>query len=163
MASGNEREIVVDWLNSAYNMERQLIPVMEHHARDAEDNPELQARIEQHAEETRRHAELVKGCLEQMGEKPSEIRGTIAGLTGRMQSVATGAFKDEAVKNVLSDFATEQFEVAAYRALSEAARAIGEEGIADTCEEIMEEEQDMANFLAQHLPGTVRDTLAKGQ
>lgn len=161
MASGNEREIVVDWLNSAYNMERQLIPVMDHHAKDAEHSPELRARIEQHAEETRRHADLIKGCLEQMGEEPSEIRGKIAGLAGRMQSVATGAFKDEDVKNVLSDFATEQFEIAAYQALSEAARAIGEEGIAETCEEIMREEKDMADFLQQQISGTVREALGR--
>lgn len=163
MARGNDREIVVDWLNSAYNMERSLIPVMENHAKDAERHPDVRARIERHVEETRRHADLVKGCLEQMGEKPSEIKGAFSGLMGRVQAVATGAFKDEEVKNALSDFATEQFEVAAYRALSEAARAIGEDGIAQTCEQIMAEEQGMADFLAQNLPNTVRDTLSKGR
>jgi len=161
MAKDNERELVIDWLNAAYNMERGLVPIMENHARDVENNPELRARIEQHVDETRRHAELVKECLEQMGEQPSELKGKLSDIVGRIQSVTTGAFKDEEVKNALTDYATEHFEIAAYRALSEAARAIGEDGIADTCEEIIAEEQEMADFLAQHLPGTVRDTLSR--
>lgn len=159
MAQSKDRELVVDWLNSAYNMERSLIPIMENHAKDADRHPSVRARIEQHVEETRRHAELVKGCLEQLGEEPSKVRGVFSDLMGRVQSVATGPFKDEEVKNALSDYATEHFEIAAYRALSEAARAIGEEGIANTMEQICREEQDMANFIEQNLSTTVRDAL----
>lgn len=163
MARGNDREMVVDWLQSAYAMEKSLIPVMENHAKDADRHPELRARIEQHVEETRRHADLVEGCLEQLGAKPAKVRSAMSGIAGRVQAVATAPFKDEEVKNALSDYATEHFEVAAYRALSEAARAIGEEGIADTCEQIMREELDMANFLEQNLHLTVRDALNEGE
>jgi ferritin-like metal-binding protein YciE len=161
MARGNDREIVVDWLNSAYAMEKGLIPILENHAKDAERHPSVRARVEQHVDETRRHAELVAGCLEQLGEKPSKVRGALSGMAGTLQSFASGPFKDEEVKNALTDYATEHFEIASYRALSEAARAIGEEGIAQTCEQIMREEQDMANFLEQNLPNTVRDALGQ--
>jgi ferritin-like metal-binding protein YciE len=161
MARGNDREIVVDWLNSAYAMEKGLIPILENHAKDADRHPDVRARIEQHVEETRRHADLVEGCLEQLGEQPSKVKGAMSGIAGRVQAMATGPFKDEEVKNALSDYATEHFEIAAYRALSEAARAIGEEGIANTCEQICREEQDMANFLEQNLPNTVRDALGR--
>jgi ferritin-like metal-binding protein YciE len=156
-----DREIVIDWLNSAYAMEKGLIPILENHAKDADRHPSVRSRVEQHVEETRRHADMVEQCLQQLGEKPSKVKGAFSGLVGKVQSVATGPFKDEEVKNALSDYATEHFEIAAYRALSEAARAIGEEGIANTCEQICREEQDMANFLEQNLSTTVRDTLGR--
>jgi ferritin-like metal-binding protein YciE len=159
MAQSRDKEIVVDWLNSAYAMEKGLVPILENHAKDADRHPNVRARIEQHVEETRRHADLVKGCLEQLGEEPSRLKSAVSGRMGKVQSVAPGPFKDEEVKNALSDYATEHFEIAAYRALSEAARAIGEEGIATTCEQICREEQEMANFLEQNLPNTVRDAL----
>jgi ferritin-like metal-binding protein YciE len=161
MAQAKDRELVIDWLNSAYNMEKGLIPILENHAKDADRHPSVRARVEQHVDETRRHADLVKGCLEQLGEEPSKVKGALSGIMGRVQSVATGPFKDEEVKNALSDYATEHFEIAAYRALSEAARAIGEEGIANTCEQICRDEQNMADFLEQNLPNTVRDALGQ--
>lgn len=161
MAQAKDRELVIDWLNSAYNMEKGLIPILENHAKDADRHPAVRSRVEQHVDETRRHAELVKGCLEQLGEEPSKVMGAFSGLAGRVQAVATAPFKDEEVKNALSDYATEHFEIAAYRALSEAARAIGEEGIANTCEQICRDEQNMADFLEQNLPNTVRDALGQ--
>lgn len=157
----NDKEIVIDWLNNAYAMEKGLIPILQNHAKDAARHPAVRERVERHVEETRRHAEMVKDCLERMGEKPSAIKAAVGGMMGAVQSVATGPFKDEEVKNALSDYATEHFEIAAYRALSEAARAIGDEETARTCEQICREEQDMANFLEQNLPTTVRDALGR--
>ena len=56
-------ELLVAWLNDAYAMEQALVPVLENHAKDAKDDPTARARIELHAEQTRRHAELVKGRM----------------------------------------------------------------------------------------------------
>jgi ferritin-like metal-binding protein YciE len=55
-------------------MEQAQIPVLENHAKDAADFPEFRARDERHLEETRRHAELVRGCLERLGERPRRRR-----------------------------------------------------------------------------------------
>ena len=153
------RDLLVAWLNDAYAMENGLVPVLNNHADDAKHNPEVQARIEQHANETQRHGVLVKQCLEQLGEKPSKTKAVLGSIMGTLQAPATGPFTDELVKNALADYATEHFEIAAYRALSEAARRLGQEEIARTCEEILREEEDMAAFLEQTLPMTVQETL----
>jgi ferritin-like metal-binding protein YciE len=55
--------------------------------------------------------------------------------------------------------ATEHFEIAAYNALITAAEALGEPEVARLCRENLKEEEDMARFLAEHLSGTVRETL----
>jgi ferritin-like metal-binding protein YciE len=155
----DNKDLLIRWLDNAHAMEHQLIPVLENHAKDMEGNPAAQQRIRQHIEETRRHEERVERCLQLLGSSPSMARATLAGLMGSAQAVSTGLFKDELVKNVLADFATENFEVACYKALTIAAREAGQSEIARECEENMREDQAMAQWLDQQLPGVVQRSM----
>lgn len=155
------RELLVTWLNDAHSMEKALIPVLENHAKDAKDYPEVRERDEQHVEETRRHAELVEGCLERLGEKPSGVKSFLGEMFGRMQAMSTEPFKDELMKNFIADYATEQFEIASYRSLAKAARHLGEEEIARTCETILKDEERMAEWLDRNMARAVETTLQK--
>lgn len=154
-----DSELMIAWLNDAYAMENGLVPILKNHARDADRHPALRSRVEQHVEETRQHAELVKACLERLGEEPSGAGGTVGRFFGAMQNGATGPFHDEDVKNGLLDYATEHFEIAAYRSLIEGARTTGDEETAHACEQILRDELEMARFLYKNLPTTVRDTI----
>jgi ferritin-like metal-binding protein YciE/glucose/arabinose dehydrogenase len=153
------KDTLIGWLNDAYAMEQVLIPVLENHAEDAKDFPDVAAADRRHLEETRRHAELVKGCIERLGEKPSTAKSLLGQMLGAGQSVATGMFRDEVVKNFLSDYAAESFEIASYRALIAAARALGDEETARVCEEILRDEERMAAWLTENLPRVVQETL----
>lgn len=138
---------------------RRRSPVLENHARDARDFPEIRERDEQHLEATRRHADLVRGCLESLGESPSGMKSALGTLMGSVQSVATGPFQGELVKNFLMDFASENLEIASYSAIITAARDLGEEDVARTCEGVLRDEQAMADWLQENLPSAVRETL----
>ncbi len=150
------KEMFTAWLKDAYGMEQALIPVLENHAKDAKNMPEMQQKIQQHIEQTRQHADLDKQILERYDEKPSAVKTAIGSMFGAMQSVSTGPFADEAVKNCLSDFAAENFEIAAYTALIAAAEKLGDQQAVSTFERIMRDEQDMADFIDEHLPSTVQ-------
>ena len=156
--NGNS-DLVIAWLRDAYAMEQSLIPVLENHAKDAAGYPDVRQRIEQHVAETRQHADLVKQCLAQLGEEPSAMKNTVSRVLGAVQSVASSAFHDDVVKNALQDFGTEQFEIACYRALVEAAKALNRPQIVTICERILREEEAMARFLEQKLPTVVHETL----
>ncbi|HXH05085.1 MAG TPA: ferritin-like domain-containing protein [Vicinamibacterales bacterium] len=155
-----DRELLVAWLNDAYAMEHALVPVLEHHAKDAGDDAEVRSRLELHVEQTRRHAELVEGCLERLGSGTSTLKKGTASVFGTLQSLATGMFRDEAIKNALSDYATEHFEIACYRALAEAARQAGESDIVEVCEEIRRDEEEMARWLEERIPAIVQQAAA---
>ena len=64
-------DVLIAWLRDAHAMETGLIPVLENHAKDAQSNPDASARIQQHIAETRRHAQLVEGCLKSLGSDTS--------------------------------------------------------------------------------------------
>ena len=147
------------WLNSAYAMEKSMVQVLENHAKDAKELPEVRQRDEQHLEETRRHAQQIERCLELLNEKPSKTKTAMGNIMGLVQGASTGMYRDELVKNFLSDYAAEQFEIASYRSLIAAAEELGKPEIARICEGILEEEEAMAEWLIERIPGITRMTL----
>jgi ferritin-like metal-binding protein YciE len=152
-------EQLSNWLRDAYSMEESLVKVLESHVHDAEELPEIRERLEQHLKETRRHVELVSQCLDQLGEKPSEVKSMIGALTGMVQGAASGTFRDGLLKNFLSDFAAENFEIACYRSLIAAADELDQPGIAARCLEILGDEEMMAEWLEERIPDVTRMTL----
>lgn len=159
----NSREQLIAWLNDAYSMEKSLEETLERHAKDAEKDPEVHARVTRHIEETREQAETVKGCIESLGGSVSKVKSALAGMMGSMQGMANKPAGDTMVKNALADYAAEHFEIASYRALIEGARTLGEEQIALKLTAILHQEEDMARFLEQKLPGAVRTALADAE
>jgi ferritin-like metal-binding protein YciE len=157
----SEEEQLLAWLNDAYAMEKAQIPVLENHAKDARRHPEVRKRDLQHLEETKQHARDVKRCIEHLGEKPSVTKKAIGRLTGAMNSVATEPFQDEIMKNFLMDYAAESFEIACYRSLIVAAEEAGHPKVARVCEEILKEEEEMAEWIRDHLPKAVHITLSE--
>lgn len=155
----NREETLIAWLNDAHGMETALIQVLEHRVKDAKDYPSIQAKDQQHLEQTRRHAELVKGCVERLGGSTSSVKTMLAGLFGTMQAPMTGAAQDELVKNCLTDYAAESFEVASYTALIAAATEIGDMETATVCRQILAEDQEMANWLLTNLPAVSREQM----
>lgn len=154
-------EMLATWLKDAYSMEKGLIPVLKNHADDAKDHPEVRERDLRHMEETRQHAELVEECLEQLGDKPSKMKSALGSVMGRIHSMSTEPFGDELMKNFISDYAAEQFEIASYKAIIAAARATGEERIAQTCEGILAQEEEMARWLDENIDRTAREQVAR--
>jgi len=152
-------DLVMAWLNNAYSMETGLVHTLQSHARDAQEFPQLQARIQQHVEETRRHADLVRGCIERRGGSPSGLKSGMATVMGKAQGVAMRPAQDKVVKNTLADSSAEQLEISSYRALVAAAQDLGDQETAAICQQILGDEEDMARFLDQNLPTVVTQTM----
>jgi ferritin-like metal-binding protein YciE len=155
------KDLLISWLNDAYAMEQTLLPVLQNHAKDAEEAmPEAAAHIRRHIDETRTHAERIEQCLRQLGTTPSTVKSAMGSMMGTAQSVMTGMFSDEMIKNALGDYGSEQFEVASYTALVAAAEELGETEIARLCEENLREDQLMASWFEQQIPTVVARSIA---
>src|SRR3712207_1359949 len=62
-----QRSTMIAWLNNAYGMEQNLIQVLEAQVRQAQDRPDIRKRLQDHLDETRRHADTVQRCLGTLG------------------------------------------------------------------------------------------------
>lgn len=157
--STSANDLLISWLNDAHAMETALVEILEHQVKDAEKYPAVQVRLQQHLEQTRRHAEIVKGCVDRLGGSTSSVKSGMANMFGKVQAMSTGPAEDEMVKNALADYGAESFEVASYRALIAAAMEIGEAQVATACQEILREDEAMAQWIEQNLPLLVKQTL----
>jgi ferritin-like metal-binding protein YciE len=157
----SDKDLYVGWLKDAYSMETTLISALEDHARDARDFPELRGGLEQHLQQTRRHADLVKSCLERHGESASGLKTGLSGLAGQLKNMMNAAAADEVVKNTLDDFVAEHLEIASYTALIAAAEQLGDQQTATICRQILQEEQEAARIVITQIPVVTQTALRK--
>ncbi len=83
----DERDRLISWLNDAYAMKVELLPILRDHADDAGGFPELRARIEQHIAETERAPNTAPGSGGQIRLRGQfdPIAGTTSGdYSGRV-------------------------------------------------------------------------------
>lgn len=146
------RDTMARWLKDAHALESNVIQTLEKHIDEAKNHPQMQARLREHLEQSRRHAVLVEGCLKQYGENVSGLKETLGAVSGFMQGITSGAAADTLVKNVLGDYAAEHFEIACYTSLRSAARVLGDSETARVCDQILHEEEEMASWLEQQIP-----------
>lgn len=156
-----QNETFLTWLNDAHAMEQSLCRTLESHIEHARDNDEVRTKLEEHLEQTRNHAELVRGCIERLGGEVSEVKSWMASVMGAMQGGITGPAEDQLIKDALADYAAENFEIASYIALIAAADEIGDTETAEVAEQILEDEQEMAAWLEDNLPQLVQQHLQR--
>jgi ferritin-like metal-binding protein YciE len=155
----DRHETLIAWLNNAYAMETQLVPVLTAHAGEPGVSNAARQRLIEHATESQRHAARLEEALTQLGTSHSVLKSAIGSVMGVVQSVETTLFSDKVVKNALMDYAAEQFEIAAYQALIVAANELGEIEVAALCRRNLEEDRQMVAWLEEQLPSIVVETL----
>ncbi len=148
----NQHDVVKGWLKDAYAMEESISKVLENHVGDAKGVPMVRDRLQQHLDATHRHADLIKGCLDRLGEDASARKTGMADISGMMQGMMIGATDDDLVKDCIQDYTTAHMEIASYQALITAAQDIGDRQTVQACQQILNEEIAMQQWLRDHLP-----------
>lgn len=157
-----DNTLFISWLNDAHAMETSISKALAQQVKLAEDHPMIRDGIQQHLEETKRHAEVVEGCLKELGESPSTVKDTMA-AAGAMASGLMGAAKDDLVKAAMDDYATEHMEIAAYKGLIVGATQLGHQEMVGKFKDILAEEEAMADWLSQNLETLTREAVIVGQ
>ncbi len=151
-----QMDMLQTWLKDAYAMEQGIVEVLEKQIPQFDDMPEAQAKIRQHIDITKTHADRVRGCVEQLGDDVSHVKAGLSNFLGTVQGISTMMADDKMVKNAMADYAVEHFEIASYMAIVAACREMGQDDIAGICETIIDEEMEMADWLRMQLPMVVR-------
>ena len=112
----------------------------------------MKARIEQHVNETEQQAKWIEGCISRLGGDVSATKDMAGSGTAMMQAMGGIFAGDEVVKGAMAGYTFEHFEISSYRALVAAASAAGDSETERVCEQILRQEEEMAAWLAEHLP-----------
>lgn len=151
----NLRDKLITYLQDAHAMEHQIIQVLEGQVKDTEQYPQIQARIQQHLDETRMHEQRMAERLGAYSEKPSSVKSVGTNLIGSLIGAATGGRTDALSKAARDDYMTEHMEIAAYELLIATAQALGDMDTIRAAQANLADEVRMADWLEQHLPDTV--------
>jgi ferritin-like metal-binding protein YciE len=135
-------------------MEKQALEMCERQSERIENYPELRERIARHAVETRGQLAKLDKCFALLDERPSAVKSAIGWTMGNVQAAGGMLSHDEIVKGSMESYVFENLEIASYTILIAAAEKANEPEIASMCSEIREQEQRMADWLKDHLPGT---------
>ena len=157
-----QKEQLVNWLNDAHAMERSLEKILEDHVKHLAAFPDLRDRLEEHLLATRRHATRLVEGIHALGGQVSEARTLLANTMARIEGKSTAIFKDKIVKDLLADYAAEQFEVGCYTALIAGAEEFGEPHVAELCRKNLHEDEAMAAWLHEQIPVITRQYLMQG-
>jgi ferritin-like metal-binding protein YciE len=154
-----QKDTYLAWLADAHAMELGLVKTLQKQARDTETKPEINSKIEEHLEKTREHAEKVEGCLRRNGGDPSTGKDVLSKMSAAIGGVTSSMTDDALVKNMHASYAAEHFEIGAYTLIAAAARELDDMETANICEDIIADEEDMANWLLDALPGAAMEHL----
>jgi ferritin-like metal-binding protein YciE len=156
----NDTDQLVAWLDDAYAMESGLIGILQNHAAHFSGVPQASRRIEKHITETREHAARLERCLRLLGTQPSVVKSTLSSVIGSIEGATTAVFRDQLVKDVLADYASEQFEIGCYTALVNTATQLGQTEVAELCQQNLREDKAMAAWLLRHIPTVLSEDRA---
>ena len=140
-----QRDTYLGWLRDAHAMELGLVTTLEKQAQDLEGTPQ-QARIMEHLEETRGHAEKVEACIERLGGEVSTAKDVTSKMGAALAGMAAAFSGDALVKHIHSTYAAEHFEIASYLTIQAAAETLDDPDTAQVCEAILADELRMAEW-----------------
>jgi ferritin-like metal-binding protein YciE len=113
------------------------------------DDEHVEAAFRDHLAETRGHLTRVEGLLEERGARPSLVKDTLLKAGGLNLSAFFAAQPDSTTKLAGFAFAFEHLEIAAYELLQRVAARAGDEGVVAAAEEILAEERQAAERVAE--------------
>jgi ferritin-like metal-binding protein YciE len=76
----NLRDTLSPWLKDAYAMEQGIVEILEKQIDHFDAMSEAQARIRQHLDVTKDHADRVRDCVERLGDDVSHVKSGMANV-----------------------------------------------------------------------------------
>lgn len=145
-------EHLMEWLRDAHAMEKQAIESIENQINRLKSYPHLQGWVRDHVDASRRQRELIEGCIKRHGGNVSTLKDTAMGLFGNLQEATSLFMTDEVLKNVIADYSFKHYEIASYTSLRSAAEAAADSETMRVCDDIIHEEEALAERLLPLLP-----------
>ncbi len=161
MATNANRETLIDYLRDAYAMEQQALSIIDRQLQRLEHYPQLSQGLQRHRAETESQAERLEACLHRLGADTSAIKTGVAKLAVNMQALMNTFASDEVMKDMISNYTFESYEIVNYKILAATAREVGEPEIERIATEILREEEAMQAWVDQQIPVVTAQYLAR--
>lgn len=150
------RKVLIAGLRNAHATERQAVATLEPQIDRLDDYPEFQAKLREHVAISRDQEKRIDIALRELDATSSPLKAAVMGAMGFGQARMQAMADDAALKAALADLMFEHFEIGAYRSLLELCDLAETPQIRPALEQILHEEEEMADWLAANLPKITR-------
>lgn len=157
--ANTKRDDLISWLRDAHAMEAAHVDNLNRLIGFSDEYPQLKTQLQSHLELSKGQCDEIERELKRLGTDTSTLKDWGMKLVGWIEPLASRVTRDSMVKNCLAAHAYEGLEIAAYRSILGAAEELGMTELRTMCERFIREEQEMANFLFEHLPEITRQYL----
>jgi ferritin-like metal-binding protein YciE len=155
---------LIQYLNEAYSKEKELETALEAHIPLAT-RATYRKRLQQHLQETKRHARDVERRIKQLGGNgTAEIAVAVQATAAKALALAQGPLHavrgtgeaERQLKNAKTEYANEAEEIATYTAIEALAESVGDRETAQLARAIRRDEERMGAFLERLIPQLTR-------
>src|SRR6185437_16562141 len=108
----DSRKLLVKSLEDVYAIESHLVQVLSDHVKDAQDEPVLRQKIEQHLRETELHRDRIEQRLHALGAGKPGFKTTVSNVMSQVFSAAGGSRANPLAKDARDTYASEHLEIA---------------------------------------------------
>ena len=152
MTNNESRKLLVKSLEDLYALEAHEVQELEGHAKDAQHEPMIRQKIEQHLRESELHRDRIEQRLQALGASKPGFKASIVNMVGQVLGGATGPRTSTLAKNACDEYASEHLEIAAYVELITLAQTMGDGDTVQMAQLNLRDEMSMQQWLIQHLP-----------
>jgi ferritin-like metal-binding protein YciE len=154
-------DLYLTGLRNQHAVETQAIGTLQNEMSYTKDYPELYARMQTDKDRSTTQAARLDDLLNRHGSAKSMAKEAVAGAVATVSGFAHIGSGDDVLKNVLAAIGFKAYEIASYKALSVLADAAGASADKAVLEQSLTEEQEMGDWLGEHLPALVQSYLGR--
>src|SRR5215469_4748271 len=155
----NGKRVLIDWLRDAHAMERTSVDNLDRLADRFSRHPDLAGRFREHWRDSVSQVAALEACLKKLGSDTSTFKDLASRFVGIAQAYAGAISLDEPVKDCQAAYAAMHLAIATYVSLRAAAMELGEPDIVRMCDENLQRERAMAEWLEQQIMDVTLDFL----
>ncbi len=156
MSDANKaKDAYLTGLRNQHAVETQAIGTIQNELPRMKAYPDLYAKMQQDHERSTQQAARLDDLLARHGSSKSIAKELVTGAVATAAGFAHLTAGDEVLKNVLAAIGYKAYEIASYKVLLTLADAAGAAGDKSVLETSMKEEQEMGDWLGEHIPSFV--------
>ena len=161
MSDTSAHELYLTGLRNQHAVETQAIGTLQNEMSYSKGYPELYARMQTDKDRSTAQAARLDQLLDKHGSAKSTAKEVVAGAIATISGFAHVGSGDDVLKNVLAAIGFKAYEIGSYKALIALADAAGAGADKAVLEQSMKEEQEMGDWLGEHLPTLVQAYVGK--
>ena len=157
------KEIYLTGLRNQHAVETQAIGTIQNELPRMKGYPELHAKMTEDKARSETQAARLDDLLAKHGSAKSMAKEAVTGAVATIAGFAHFGSKDDVLKNVLAAIGFKAYEIASYKVLLTLAEEAGAGADKSVLEQSMKEEQEIGDWLGEHIPQLVQSYVGQQQ